>query len=63
MDWKSRIEALLAAGMTVNQVAEAMGVTANAVREILQERTKSPRADAAMALLQLCDEKGIKDAA
>lgn len=63
MDWKSRIEALMAAGMTVNEIAEAMGVTPNAVREILQERTKSPRAEAAFALLRLCDEKGVKDAA
>ena len=53
MDWKSRIELLMAAGGTVEGIASHMGVTPNAVREILAERTKQPRANAAMRLLEL----------
>ena len=51
MDWKLRIEQLLADGSTVDQVARHMEVTPNAVREILAGRTKQPRANAAMKLL------------
>lgn len=50
MDWKSHIEGLLSAGATVEQLATGMGVTPNAVREILAGRTRSPRADAAFRL-------------
>ncbi len=50
MDWKSHIEGLLSAGATVDQLATGMGVTPNAVREILAGRTRSPRADAAFKL-------------
>jgi len=53
MDWKKHILTLLNAGMTRDQIAAAMGVTTNAVREILAGRTKSPRADAAIRLLSL----------
>lgn len=60
MDWKARIEALLATGMTVDEIATAMGLTGNAIREVMSGRTKSPRADAALLLLALCDQRGIK---
>lgn len=64
MDWKSRIEALLAIdGFTVDSVASAMGVTGNAVREILSGRTKAPRAEAALALFDLCRQHGVGEAA
>jgi len=53
MDWKKHILTLLNAGMTRDQIAAAMGVTTNAVREILAGRTKSPRADAAIRLLSI----------
>lgn len=53
MDWKSHIEGLLGAGATVDQLASGMGVTPNAVREILAGRTRSPRAEAAFKLVAM----------
>lgn len=63
MNWKSHIEQLLGAGATVDQVASKIGVTPNAVREILAERTKSPRAAAAMKLAKLKPRHFVKKAA
>jgi len=57
MDWKSHIEGLLSAGATVDLLAVGMGVTPNAVREILAGRTKSPRADAAFKLAAMKPEQ------
>ena len=57
MDWKSHIEGLLSAGATVDLLAVGMGVTPNAVREILAGRTKSPRADAAFKLAAMSPEQ------
>ena len=64
MDWKSIIEGLIAKGNTIESIAESMGVTGNAVREILSGRTKSPRAEAAIALLKLAsnDPDALKTA-
>jgi len=56
MDWKSHIEELLSAGATVDQLAVGMGVTPNAVREILAGRTRSPRAEAAFKLAAMKPE-------
>jgi DNA-binding transcriptional regulator YiaG len=56
MDWKSHIEGLLSAGATVDQLAVGMGVTPNAVREILAGRTRSPRAEAAFRLAAMKPE-------
>ncbi|HHW4685691.1 MAG TPA: hypothetical protein ACQGQG_10450 [Xylella sp.] len=53
MDWKARIKSLIKAGATVDAIAAHMGVTPNAVREILAGRTKAPRADAAFRLASL----------
>lgn len=53
MDWKERIESLIEAGATVGSIAAHMGVTPNAVREILAGRTKAPRAEAAFRLVSL----------
>lgn len=53
MNWKARIQALLDAGATVNGIAERIGVTPNAVREVMAGRTKAPRADAAFLLAGL----------
>lgn len=53
MDWKSQIQGLIGAGATVDSVASGMGVTPNAVREILAGRTKAPRADAAFRLARM----------
>ena len=60
MDWKAAIERLTDAGMPLEDVAVEMGVTTNALREILAERTKSPRAAAAIKLLALI-ERGPAD--
>jgi transcriptional regulator with XRE-family HTH domain len=57
MDWKSHIEGLLSAGATVDQLAVGMGVTPNAVREILAGRTKAPRAEAAFRLAAMKPEQ------
>ncbi|KRG54091.1 helix-turn-helix domain-containing protein [Stenotrophomonas nitritireducens] len=53
MDWKLHIAQLISAGATPGQIAERIGVTANAIREIVAGRTKSPRADAAFKLARL----------
>ena len=52
MNWKAQIELLMASGLTLESIAAEMGVTPNAVREIIAGRTKAPRASAAMALLE-----------
>lgn len=57
MDWKAHIEQLIAAGATPAGIAEKIGVTANAVREILAGRTKEPRASAGMKLAKLTPAK------
>lgn len=53
MNWKTHIEQLMEAGATPALIADRIGVTANAIREILAGRTKSPRADAAFKLAKL----------
>lgn len=50
MDWKAHINSLLSFGWTVETLAARMGVTPNAIREILAGRTKAPRANAAIKL-------------
>lgn len=55
MDWKSQIQGLIGAGATVDSIAAGMGVTPNAVREIIAGRTKAPRADAAFRLARMVD--------
>ncbi|WP_315388715.1 hypothetical protein [uncultured Stenotrophomonas sp.] len=55
MDWKSQIQGLISAGATVDSIASGMGVTPNAVREVLAGRTKAPRADAAFRLARMVD--------
>jgi hypothetical protein len=56
MDWKSQIQGLIGAGATVDSIAAGMGVTPNAIREILAGRTKAPRADAAFRLARMVGE-------
>ncbi|MAX61513.1 MAG: hypothetical protein CMK46_06745 [Porticoccus sp.] len=53
MTWKQRIDELMLSGESVDSIARHMGVTANAVREIIKGRTAAPRADAAISLLAL----------
>lgn len=53
MDWNAHIKELIAAGASVDDIAGHIGVTGNAVREILAGRTKAPRADAAFRLAAL----------
>lgn len=53
MDWKTHIKMLIEAGATPAQIADRIGVTANAIREIIAGRTKAPRADAAFRLANL----------
>ena len=60
MDWKSRVEALIAAGVSVEDIASAMGVTVYAIREIRNGNTKSPRWESATALIELCKQHGIE---
>jgi transcriptional regulator with XRE-family HTH domain len=54
MDWKKCITDLQAAGLSIDQIADGIGVSGNAVREVVAGRTKAPRADAAIKLLGLC---------
>lgn len=60
MDWKPCIRSLEAANVSLDEIASAMGVTTNAIREILANRTKSPRASAAFKLMALCAQHGIE---
>jgi transcriptional regulator with XRE-family HTH domain len=53
MNWKTRIRTLLDSGLSIDDVAAGMGVTPNAVREIMAGRTKAPRAEAAIRLLEM----------
>ena len=59
MDWRLCISGLIYSGLTIDQIAAAIGVTPNAVREITAGRTKSPRANAAMRLMDLCRVQGV----
>ena len=59
MDWRLCISGLIDSGLTIDQIAAAIGVTPNAVREITAGRTKSPRANAAMRLMDLCRVQGV----
>lgn len=63
MDWKNHIESLLEAGATPALIANRIGVTPNAVREILAGRTKAPRAAAAFKLAKLTPAKFQKPTA
>ena len=54
------IESLLRAGATTDQIAERIGVTANAIREITAGRTKAPRAEAAFKLVRLSPVNFVK---
>tara|TARA_R100001230_G_C5685778_1_gene194888 strand:- start:563 stop:763 length:201 start_codon:yes stop_codon:yes gene_type:complete len=51
MTWKQRIADLISCGESVDSIAKEMGVTPNAVREIIKGRTSAPRADAAIKLM------------
>ncbi len=53
MNWKTILNDLFAVPLTIEQVAAEMGVTPNALREILAGRTVSPRFEAATKLLAL----------
>jgi len=63
MDWKARIEGLIALGITAEEIASDMGVTVYAIRELRNGNTKSPRYESATALIALCKKHGIEDAA
>ncbi|ADV26989.1 hypothetical protein Psesu_1139 [Pseudoxanthomonas suwonensis 11-1] len=53
MEWKTRIQSLIDAGIQLDAIAARMEVTPNALREILAGRTKAPRAAAAFRLAAL----------
>lgn len=53
MNWAQMIIELKADGMSVADIAASMGVTPNAVREIVAGRTKAPLYDAACKLKAL----------
>jgi plasmid maintenance system antidote protein VapI len=53
MDWKPHVSQLIASGATVSGIAARIGVTPNAVRELMAGRTKQPRGMAAVYLSQL----------
>ena len=48
--WNHRIRALRRSGLTLAQIGDRVGLTAAAVCDIEQKRTKAPRGDAALAL-------------
>lgn len=59
MNWQLCISSLLDKGLTIEEIAAAIGVTPSAIREVIAGRTKSPRAEAAMLLLDLCRAHGV----
>ncbi len=48
--WSSRISDLRADGLTLGEIGELVGLSPSAVSDIEQERTDSPRGDAALKL-------------
>lgn len=55
MNWKALIESLMARGITMSAIAESVGAPLSTISEIVQGRTKEPRAGLGLALLALCD--------
>lgn len=51
--WRDRIRALQAAGMTLSEIGEAVGLATSSVSDIANGRSSSPRGDAAMRLYEL----------
>ena len=60
MNWKNCITALLDTGLSVDEIATEIGVTGNAVREVVAGRTKQPRANAAIRLMGLAQKRGVR---
>lgn len=59
MDFRKCMTDLRSDGLSVSEIAEEIGVTDSAVREVIYGRTKAPRAAAALKLLALCAQRGI----
>jgi len=51
--WQDRISALRATGLTLAEIGEKIGLTAQSVCDLEAGRSKSPRGDAAVLLDQL----------
>ena len=51
--WQDRIGALRATGLTLAEIGEKIGLTAQSVCDLEAGRSKSPRGDAALLLDQL----------
>jgi len=51
--WRERIRALQAAGMTLSEIGEIVGLATSSVSDIANGRSEQPRADAALKLHEL----------
>jgi transcriptional regulator with XRE-family HTH domain len=58
MKWSDRIRQLQASGLTLQEIADSIGLTKSAVGDLAVERNEQPRAEAALKLhalhLQRC---------
>lgn len=54
--WSARIKELRKAGYTLGQIGEKIGLAATSVSDIEQERSESPRGDAALLLHQFHED-------
>jgi hypothetical protein len=61
--WAKRIRDLQEAGLKLSEIGEKIGMSTSGVGDIANERTDSPRGDAALALDKLHRELCPKEAA
>jgi len=51
--WAQRIRDLQSYGMTLQQIADQVGLATSSIGDIANERSEAPRGDAAVALYEL----------
>ena len=57
-EWQARVNHLVGSGMSVNDIAKAVGLTAQSVSDIKCDRTGEPKGMAAVKLHALAKRKG-----
>lgn len=55
--WSERIRDLQRVGMTLEQIGEKVGLAVSTLSDLANERSKSPRGDAAIQLHTLHEQK------
>lgn len=62
MDYQTLLRDLLATGLTQREIGLRIGLTQSAVAELASGRSRSPRGDAVLYLVELARERGISAA-